>query len=902
MDRLIVSPSAIALDTDILSTNKNMMLAMGRLAQDMLGVGTSIGGAACTPGTGLTVVVAPGGIYSFQNVDNNAYGSLGTDTAHQTVKQGTLFNAATLSCPAPTVAGQSINYLIEGQYQELDTNAAVVPYYNSANPLQPFQGPGNNGLSQNTLRQGLFVVQVKAGVSATTGSQVTPTPDSGWTGMYVVTVAFGASVITTGNIVVYSPTPFIGVTALNALSQALAATLYLPLTNRTAAEIAGSVTPSTLAYLTAPFADVRRYGVIADGTTDDTAALQVAFNVAAATGLALMLPAGFTVKITGYVQIFSNTTFYLLGKLQLTNRASGLFANGASNIRIYGNKIGQITDTTVAGAYVWNPIVTIDAPSIHLRSVTNVIVEGLNISYVSAGIYVTNCTTNTATPGGAFVITQASPVNVTLRDNNITFTEYGAMSAYVSVNLKYENNYVYRCGDGGIWMMGCTDSAILGNTRVSPATVPADVVTFGRNSLAHPTTWNDEQGIELENCQNVLIADNTVTQFWGFGISVSNGSNRVSIERNRVSYCENASIITRDGDAIKNANHKIRIISNTITNQGTPQYNSVSGAGTGAIRTGETYICDIIDNVIYGYQTTLGISCLGPETYLASQYAANPQQSALTVCGNTVEFKNAFQEQDAIPEYQFTSTTLSAINITGFYTSVACNNNHIRTDRYLTGDTRFNAQPAINLTYTTTVISSSTYYFPTAAAINSNVVQGWGNIGINVLGLAAMAGSGLTCNDNSVNVSAGAGISLQFTGYAVCSNNSINQPGSGAGAPGIALAGSSGSLLTGVQASGNTCVGGWATGNAMTYGIALSWCTAMKLANNSITGAVTSTFQVSNCTGELHTSGSTGFPRSGAAVPGGTVTSFYTGEPYLATGSSTWYFATAGNTTVWAQS
>lgn len=247
-----------------------MMLAMGRLAMDMLGVGTSIGGAACTPGTGLNVVVAPGGIYSYQNVDNNAYGSLGIDTAHQTIKQGSLFNAATLSCPAPSTPGQSINYLIEGQFQENDTNAVVVPYYNSANPTQPFQGPRNNGLSQNTLRQGLFVVQTKAGTPATTGSQVTPTVDAGWVVMYVVTVDFGETSLTTADIVVASGAPFIGVTALNALSRALADTLYLPLPAQTAAELAASVTPTNYIY---PEMHPRRYGALGNTTTDDTAAL-----------------------------------------------------------------------------------------------------------------------------------------------------------------------------------------------------------------------------------------------------------------------------------------------------------------------------------------------------------------------------------------------------------------------------------------------------------------------------------------------------------------------------------------------------------------------------------------------------------------------------------------------------
>jgi len=43
-------------------------------------------------------------------------------------------------------------------------------------------------------------LQAKAGVAATTGSQTTPAADSGYTGLYVVTVANGQTQITAGNI------------------------------------------------------------------------------------------------------------------------------------------------------------------------------------------------------------------------------------------------------------------------------------------------------------------------------------------------------------------------------------------------------------------------------------------------------------------------------------------------------------------------------------------------------------------------------------------------------------------------------------------------------------------------------------------------------------------------------
>lgn len=183
------------------------MVGLGYLAQDLLGSAPLIFGAAVTPGSGLTVSVAPGRIYSVQPLEATAWSSLPQDLTDTLVKQGILLRAATLATPDITSAGQSVNYLIEGQYQDNDTALATLAYFNATNPSQPFSGAGNNGIAQPTTRQGLFAVQVKAGTPATTGSQTTPAADSGWTPMYVVTVAHGAVSLSAGNIVASASLP-----------------------------------------------------------------------------------------------------------------------------------------------------------------------------------------------------------------------------------------------------------------------------------------------------------------------------------------------------------------------------------------------------------------------------------------------------------------------------------------------------------------------------------------------------------------------------------------------------------------------------------------------------------------------------------------------------------------------
>lgn len=232
MDRVIVYSGAIPFETDVLNTNRNILIAMGLLAQDIFGTSTVVGGLPCTPTApaSLNVLVGPGRIYSQEVVDTAAYSSLAADTTDQIVKQGINLGSTELACAAPTSAGYSINYLIEGTYEDQDTNLEVLPYYNAANPQAPFSGPGNNGAEQATARQGIVQLQAKAGIPAPTGSQATPSADAGYIGLYIVTVAFGQTTITGANIQVAPNAPFI---ATLLLTEAVADGRYLQKTGGT---------------------------------------------------------------------------------------------------------------------------------------------------------------------------------------------------------------------------------------------------------------------------------------------------------------------------------------------------------------------------------------------------------------------------------------------------------------------------------------------------------------------------------------------------------------------------------------------------------------------------------------------------------------------------------------------
>lgn len=224
MYRPIIYTAEQVRSTDILFGFRHAMIGLSKLAAAILGTSTVVNGFACTPTSPntLTVNVGAGEIYSMGPVDATAYGVLAADTGDQILKQGIVFGISNLACPAPTTIGFSINYLIEAQFQENDTAGAVLPFYNSANPSQPFSGQNNSGAALPTQRQGVCLLQVKAGGAAATGVQVTPTPDAGFVGLWVVTVAYGQTGIAASNIAKYSGAPFLGATLQQLSSQSFA--------------------------------------------------------------------------------------------------------------------------------------------------------------------------------------------------------------------------------------------------------------------------------------------------------------------------------------------------------------------------------------------------------------------------------------------------------------------------------------------------------------------------------------------------------------------------------------------------------------------------------------------------------------------------------------------------------
>ncbi|VVC75978.1 hypothetical protein AQUSIP_12790 [Aquicella siphonis] len=247
MDRTLVYQSAVPQDVDILNTNLNSYVGIAKLGAGLLGTNTQINGLACTEtGTpSMSVLIGAGEIYQLADIDTTAYGSLPSD-ATQILKQGiNLDSITTTAMTAPGTPGQSVNYLIQFTLSEVDGGAVILPYYNSANPAQTFDGPNNSSQPNYTIRQDQVAYNIKAGTPAATGSQVTPTPDAGYVGGWVVTIANGDTAITNSMISQYPSAPFIKIPPV--LLQSNSA-IYAVDTSGAANTITAALTPVLAAY------------------------------------------------------------------------------------------------------------------------------------------------------------------------------------------------------------------------------------------------------------------------------------------------------------------------------------------------------------------------------------------------------------------------------------------------------------------------------------------------------------------------------------------------------------------------------------------------------------------------------------------------------------------------------
>lgn len=164
----------------------------------------------------LTINVAEGVIYQLASMDATQWGTLPADLT-QVMRQG--YKAAhtiTLNTGGLT-SGQSQWVLVQAKFtpsdeiREDDPDGGVLSYWNSDNPMEPFNGPADSGDAQPTVRKATMETGLRYGVAASTGSQVAPLPDTGWIPLYLILLTNGQTTITTAQILTAGPSVGTGV-------------------------------------------------------------------------------------------------------------------------------------------------------------------------------------------------------------------------------------------------------------------------------------------------------------------------------------------------------------------------------------------------------------------------------------------------------------------------------------------------------------------------------------------------------------------------------------------------------------------------------------------------------------------------------------------------------------------
>ena len=187
------------------------LIALGKMVSAFLGTNTVAEGLAATAvasTTVPTVQLADGQVYQLETVDPTAFGSLPSTafpSTQQVMKQGLLLSARgdinTFQLTPPGTSGNSVIYLLEAQYADLDTDIQSITLYNVSNPSSPTTA------TEPRVREGTINFALKAGTAA--ASPVAPTADAGYVPLYAIEVAYGQTVLSQSNITVASGAPFL---------------------------------------------------------------------------------------------------------------------------------------------------------------------------------------------------------------------------------------------------------------------------------------------------------------------------------------------------------------------------------------------------------------------------------------------------------------------------------------------------------------------------------------------------------------------------------------------------------------------------------------------------------------------------------------------------------------------
>lgn len=200
MDRKIVYPGSIPLDTDILAIQRNTLAALGALAKALFGSSPIVDGLDCSPASiGYAVQISAGSLSMAVPLDPTDFGSLPASNA-PTVKTGIIDSPISIELGVTPDQSSVLSWLIQATLVEVDDQPLTLQYWNASNPAVAWSGPSNSGAAQNTRRTTRLVVTAKASSPVPIGTFAPPDPDPGFVGIFGVTTWVGKGGVSSDDI------------------------------------------------------------------------------------------------------------------------------------------------------------------------------------------------------------------------------------------------------------------------------------------------------------------------------------------------------------------------------------------------------------------------------------------------------------------------------------------------------------------------------------------------------------------------------------------------------------------------------------------------------------------------------------------------------------------------------
>lgn len=215
MDRPIFYALQQVRTFDWLTAFREMLYGFGLSVEHLLGsTGTVVSGLSATPSSGLTIAFTAGGIYQAATLDTTAYSTVGTDS-RVVMQQGVCAAQTVTLVTSGLSSGQSQYALVQAAYNSVDEipsddpNSGIIEYYNADDAVHSLVGPNGSGTAEATRRSGKCTLSVKYGTAATSGAEVAPSADAGYTPLYLIDLSYGQTSLTSSQIKTHTSAPFL---------------------------------------------------------------------------------------------------------------------------------------------------------------------------------------------------------------------------------------------------------------------------------------------------------------------------------------------------------------------------------------------------------------------------------------------------------------------------------------------------------------------------------------------------------------------------------------------------------------------------------------------------------------------------------------------------------------------